>query len=125
MRYIGTIEVEFELDGTRYEASDMVTNMCEYLVDSFNDDGSIFQCGQSRPVRVASEPQEDLVPELLPALIQAKRLIDEAFPKFNWAMSALDANAIRLLNETPRIVEAAIAKATTEGKKDGRNEAVT
>ena len=52
--------------------------------------------------------------ELLEALIQSKRMIDEALPKFNWAASVLDGDAIRLLNETPGIVSAAIAKATQE-----------
>ena len=38
-------------------------------------------------------------------------MIDEALPKFNWGASALDAIALRLLNETPGAVNAAIAKA--------------
>lgn len=38
--------------------------------------------------------------ELEAAIRQTLRLIDEALPKFNWAASALDANAIRLLNDT-------------------------
>lgn len=35
------------------------------------------------------------------ALAAANRLFEEALPKFNWGASALDANAIRLLNEVP------------------------
>jgi hypothetical protein len=49
--------------------------------------------------------------ELLEALKQTQRLIDEALPKFNWGNSALDANAISLLNSVPLAVNAAIAKA--------------
>lgn len=38
---------------------------------------------------------------MLLALIRADRLCKEALPKFNWGASALDANAIALLNEVP------------------------
>ena len=48
---------------------------------------------------------------LLAALKSCQRLFNEALPKFNWGASALDANAIRLLNETPIEVDAAIATA--------------
>ena len=47
---------------------------------------------------------------MLTALNAAKRLFDEALPKFNWGASALDANAIRLLNDVPLVVQEAIAK---------------
>lgn len=47
---------------------------------------------------------------MLEALRAAKNLFDEALPKFNWGASALDANAIRLLNEAPMAVNAAIAQ---------------
>lgn len=40
------------------------------------------------------------------ALAAANRLFEEALPKFNWGASALDANAIRLLNEVPAKVRA-------------------
>lgn len=39
---------------------------------------------------------------------RAKRLFDEALPKFNWGASFLDANAIQLLNEVPSEVAAAL-----------------
>jgi len=45
------------------------------------------------------------------ALKVSKRLIDEALPKFDWGNSALDADAIRLLNEVPVIVDAALSLA--------------
>lgn len=45
---------------------------------------------------------------LVAALNQAKRLFDEALPKFNWRDSALDANAIALLNEVPATVAEAL-----------------
>lgn len=38
------------------------------------------------------------------AFLQTLRLFEEALPKFNWGASALDANAIQLLNETPGLV---------------------
>jgi hypothetical protein len=47
---------------------------------------------------------------LLTALEAADRLITEALPKFNWAASALDANAIKLLNEVPALVRDALRK---------------
>lgn len=50
-------------------------------------------------------------PDLLEALKACRQLIDEALPKFDWGRSSLDGDAIRLLNETPGIVRAAIAKA--------------
>ncbi|WP_142028335.1 hypothetical protein [Bordetella hinzii] len=39
---------------------------------------------------------------------RAKRLFDEALPKFNWGASFLDANVIQLLNEVPGEVAAAL-----------------
>lgn len=54
-------------------------------------------------------------PELLAALRDAQRLCKEALPRFNWGGSALDNNAIRLLNEVPARIDAAIAKA--EGRE--------
>lgn len=42
------------------------------------------------------------------ALVRAQRLLNEAVPKFNYGASYLDANAIRLLNEVPGEVNAAI-----------------
>lgn len=42
------------------------------------------------------------------ALERTQKLFDEALPKFNWAASFLDANAIRLLNEVPGEVRAAL-----------------
>lgn len=50
----------------------------------------------------------------LNALKLAQRVFDEALPKFNWGASALDANAIQLLNEAPAKIRAAIA--SLEGK---------
>lgn len=51
--------------------------------------------------------QEDIanMRDELALLVQANKralqLFNEALPKFNWSASALDANAIRLLNEVP------------------------
>ena len=63
----------------------------------------------------AHDPERDrlmaLNAEMLAALRLTKRMIDEALPKFNWGASALDANAVMLLNETPGAVNAAIRKA--------------
>jgi hypothetical protein len=45
----------------------------------------------------------------LAALGQTREMIDKALPEFNWGASALSADGIRLLNETPGVVNAAIA----------------
>jgi hypothetical protein len=45
------------------------------------------------------------------ALQLARRLFDEALPKFNWGASSLDANAIDLLNRAPAAIIAALEKA--------------
>lgn len=51
-------------------------------------------------------------PEMIAALTRAESLFREALPKFDWGKSALDANAIALLNEVPGEVRAAIIKAS-------------
>lgn len=38
----------------------------------------------------------------------AQRLCAEALPKFNWGASALDANAISLLNTVPHLINVAV-----------------
>jgi len=43
--------------------------------------------------------QTEYVKQLIEANKLAMRIIDAALPKFNWGASALDANAISLLNE--------------------------
>lgn len=43
------------------------------------------------------------------ALRLCQRLFDEALPKFNWGASALDANAIDLLNRVPAEVARVLA----------------
>lgn len=48
------------------------------------------------------------IERLRAALLRAQRLMKEALPKFNWGASALDANAIALLNEVPGEVDAAL-----------------
>jgi hypothetical protein len=48
------------------------------------------------------------IARLRQALLLAKRLVDEALPKFEWGKSSLDANAITLLNETPAAINAAL-----------------
>lgn len=47
-------------------------------------------------------------------LKRAVRLFDEALPKFDWGKSALDANAIQLLNEVPGEVRAALKELDAE-----------
>jgi hypothetical protein len=49
--------------------------------------------------------------ELVEALLAAKRMCEQALPKFNWGASFLDAHSITLLNETPAIIDAALKKA--------------
>lgn len=50
----------------------------------------------------------DATPQIVRALERAERLFNEALPKFNWGASALDANAIALLNEVPGEVRRAL-----------------
>ena len=50
-------------------------------------------------------------PDLLEALLDCVVLFQNALPKFNWGASALDAEAIRLLNEVPNKALAALTKA--------------
>ncbi len=50
----------------------------------------------------------DYVDELRAALRAADTLFDEALPKFDWGRSALDANAIALLNQVPDKVKRAL-----------------
>lgn len=52
--------------------------------------------------------------EMLSALKAAKRLFEEAHPKFNWGASFLDADAISLLNDVPIQVQAAIDRAEAQ-----------
>ena len=59
----------------------------------------------------APGPAHAAFEDLLAALERSLRLFNEALPKFNWDASALDANAITLLNQVPGEVSAAIAKA--------------
>lgn len=44
------------------------------------------------------------------ALEACKEMIDTALPQFNWGASSLSADAIRLLNETPAKVTAALRR---------------
>lgn len=46
---------------------------------------------------------------LIEALELAQRMCAEALPKFNWGASALDANAIDLINRTPGTINKALA----------------
>jgi hypothetical protein len=55
------------------------------------------------------------VPEMIRALERAVKFFDEALPEFNYGASALDSNAIRLLNEVPGEVRAALDKAKHHG----------
>ena len=53
---------------------------------------------------------ESYVKELEDALEAANELCEKALPKFNWGKSALDATAIRLLNEVPGLIRQALRK---------------
>ncbi len=47
-------------------------------------------------------------PKVYDAVSIAHRLCREALPKFNWGASALDSNAITLLNRAPSVIEDAL-----------------
>lgn len=55
------------------------------------------------------------------ALQLTERLINEALPKFDWGKSALDANAIALLNEVPIDVRKALASVRPLPSADHRS----
>lgn len=50
------------------------------------------------------------IKQLIAAAQLTQRMCREALPKFNWGASALDANAIDLLNRAPGALDAALAK---------------
>lgn len=58
--------------------------------------------------KVMSAVTLGMLREAVSALQLADRLCKEALPKFNWAASALDANAIDLLNRAPAAIEKVI-----------------
>lgn len=51
---------------------------------------------------------DDDLDYLMNALLLADRMCKEALPKFNWGDSALDANAIDLLNRAPTAIARAL-----------------
>jgi len=57
------------------------------------------------------ERLKEINAEQLAALEAADRLCKKALPEFDWGRSALSADSIRLLNEVPGQIRAAIAKA--------------
>lgn len=58
-----------------------------------------------------NKKEQIVMQDLLTVCELAMRLFNEALPKFNWGQSALDANAISLLNTVPAAVNAALEKA--------------
>lgn len=70
-------------------------------------------CGCEDVARITLAPGFSVVRDahldkLEAALQLALRTFDEVLPKFNWGASALDANAIQLLNEAPLSIRAAL-----------------
>ncbi len=75
---------------------------------------------RSEAVAALAERERDAERQLL-ALAMARQLFDKALPKFNWGASALDAETIRILNEAPSVVRAAIDNAiAASGGEGGR-----
>lgn len=66
------------------------------------------------PTAWMDEQMRNAAPSLYEALEACQRLINEALPKFDWGKSALDGNAIQLLNEVPGQVSAALHLARGE-----------
>lgn len=56
------------------------------------------------------DARDHLFEEMVEALEASRRLFNEALGKFNWGASALDANAIQLLNDAPIKVYAILDK---------------
>jgi hypothetical protein len=66
------------------------------------------QCEKDDEGATKFEATSKLIWELGLALMQCRRMFDEALPKFDWTKANLDANAIQLLNETPGVVARAL-----------------
>lgn len=59
-------------------------------------------------LHAAIDEMQAEIDRLKAALSLAGRMCNEALPKFNWGASALDANAIDLLNRAPMAIDAAM-----------------
>lgn len=61
--------------------------------------------GRAGSLLLKAEKQEAV---MRAALLLAKRMCEEALPKFDWGASCLDANAIDLLNRAPAAIASAL-----------------
>ncbi|MGF3027998.1 hypothetical protein ACQVP2_35055 [Methylobacterium aquaticum] len=90
-------------------ASGILENRARRVIEQLIAAGFVFE--DLATVASAEAERE----QLIDALAAAQRMIDEALPCFDWGKSPLSAHAIRLLNETPLVVRAALAKAEARG----------
>lgn len=67
---------------------------------------------------IAAQGDTEMNDPLRKALLACVELFDHALPKFNWGASALDARAIKLLNEVPLTVRAALERKPLEELTD-------
>lgn len=81
-------------------------NACEGL--GTTDLEAINLAGGMAAVRGVVRSVNDRNRALIEALEAAERLCNEALPRFNWAGSALDANAFDLLNTVPAQIRRAL-----------------
>lgn len=86
--------------------------------DQFAEIEGIVVSAGIAPPPTTVQPAAAINDQMLKALIAAKKMCDEALPKFNWGASFLDANAINLLNSTPGQISAAIRAAEAEKARE-------
>lgn len=105
------------------KAKQSVANALRYEIDTLRELSEIerkagYNQSTWQVLRNVAHRLEELVPivELQhKALLHADRLCQEALPKFDWGRSALDSNAILLLNEAPSLIAIAIVTAEMKG----------
>lgn len=108
---------QFETEGFGF-AQELVS---QYGGDYIDDDATIFKISAKdlyvlmRVIGYGQDPSaldelRTLLDAAEEALVSAQKMIDVALPKFNWGASFLNAEAIQLLNETPREVTEALRR---------------
>lgn len=101
----------FHVVNGKHETTAVTSQGQHEIINWMGFDGAYFQKSNLANARLCAA-----APDLLEALKLAQKLFanDHAISRFNWGASALRAQDIRELNETPGKIAAAIQKATEE-----------
>ena len=94
------------------EAIERLTDQLNYLV-SVESVGGMVKTADLAAVLLQADRVAELkarVAELESALAKADELCRVALPQFNWAASAVDGQAVSILNEAPGIIHRALLK---------------